>query len=140
MYVQDFYECAHPPSPLIALLARFGFVNPRAAAKSGSVGRFGGQSLVERRDGKSGVDAGRSAAPGGSAGEVEGVDDGVEKSSGIVAPAGRVQSDRQFPVPVFVDLGDTVDQSGNLGSAADPVRCGVLDRDANPAAAVAEQR
>jgi hypothetical protein len=44
--VQDGYEGAYPPSPLLPVLACVGFVDASAAAKCRPVGGFGGECLV----------------------------------------------------------------------------------------------
>jgi hypothetical protein len=51
-----------------------------------------------------------------------------------------VKGHRELSVAIFVHVGDAVHELGHARSAAYPVLGGVLDRGANPAAAVTQQR
>lgn len=74
------------------------------------------------------------------AGGVQRVNDGVENAGAVIAPPGGMKGYRKLPVAVVVDVGDAIHQLGHPRAAAHPVLGGVLDRGADPAAAVTQQR
>jgi hypothetical protein len=94
---------------------------------------------MQRSDGQARLVLPGRRYTGTAPGLVQRVDDRVEKTAAFVAPARRVQRDRQLAVALGVDGRDARDEGGDVGAFVDPPRHRLLDRVTQAVRAVTEQ-